>query len=75
MATLTAALDTEFTPAVGEFIAQATGGSANLLRKNSIGAQFAPAGQINGAVTVGNPVAGAVYKFSAPAGVTVQADQ
>ena len=75
MATLTAALDTDFTPAAGDFIAQATGGTANLLRKNSSGAQFAPVGPINGAVTVDNPVAGAVYKFSAPTGVTVQADQ
>lgn len=75
MATLTTALNAEFTPAAGDFIAQATGGTANLLRKNSSGAQFAPVGQINGAVNVDNPIAGAVYKFSAPEGVTVQADQ
>lgn len=80
MATLTSALDTDFTPAAGDFIAQATGGSVQLLRKNSSGAAFALVGLIGigtGAVIVSNPVAGAVYRFSTTGGqvVAVQADQ
>lgn len=77
MATLASALDTEFTPAVGDFIAQATGGNASLVRKNSAGAEFAlVTSTLNGAVVVSNPVAGAVYKFTAPSGTPlVQADQ
>jgi hypothetical protein len=75
MATLISALDADFTPAAGDFIAQAAGGQASLLRKNTGPAAFVLVGQISGAVVVSNPVAGAVYRFSAPAGVTVQADQ
>jgi hypothetical protein len=75
MPTLTSAIDTDFTPVVGDFIAQASGGTANLLRKNTGPAPFTLVGTFQGAVVVSNPVAGAVYRFSAPAGVTVQADQ
>jgi hypothetical protein len=76
MATLVSALNTEFTPEVGSFIAQTTGGEASLLRKNSAGAAFAAVGVIEDAVIVDNPVAGAVYKFSASFGAPiVQADQ
>ena len=77
MATLVSALDTEFTPAAGDFIVQATGGQALLQRKNSSGAAFAPVGTIDKAgVIVSNPIAGAVYKLTATIGTpTVQADQ
>jgi len=77
MATLIAALDTDFTPAVGDFIAQVTGGSCQLVRKNTAGAAFALVQSlVNCAVVVSNPVAGAVYRFnSVQTGVTVQADQ
>ena len=76
MATLVSALQTEFTPAAGDFIAQSTGGIASLLRKNSSGAGFAAVGQIDGAMIVSNPVAGAVYKFDTRSGTpVVQADQ
>lgn len=78
MATLTSALDTDFTPAVGDFIAQATGGFAQLLRKNTAGAAWAvAAGNLNGAVIVSNPVTGAVYRFTNSGSTTpiVQADQ
>ena len=77
MAALTTANDTEFTPAAGEFIAQATGAAATLLRKNVSGAAFASAGRIEPgmAYVVSNPVAGAVYKFAADAGATVREDQ
>ena len=77
MATLTAALNTEFTPAVGDFNAQASGGIAVLQRKQTAGAAFSEAGRLhNAAVVVSNPVAGAVFRFvGATAGVVVQADQ
>lgn len=77
MATLVNALNAEFTPAVGTFIAQVTGGTADLMRKDTSGAAFAKVGQItNQAVNVTNPVAGAVYKFvSAAENPVVQADQ
>lgn len=77
MTTLTTALNTEFTPAVGEFNAQASGGIAVLQRKQTAGAAFSEAGRIhNAAVVVSNPVAGAVFRFvSESAGVVVQADQ
>lgn len=77
MATLVSALATEFTPSAGEFIIQVTGGVAQLMRKNSSGAEFAAiSDQLQGGYTVSNPVAGAVYKFSAFSGSPiVQADQ
>ena len=72
----TTALDTEFTPAVGEFIAQATVADAVLLRKGASAAAFVYAGTIlkDTAVNVSNPIAGAVYKFAAGSGATVRAD-
>ncbi len=78
MATLTTALETEFTPASGEFNAQVTSGDVYLYRKQTAGAAWAIAGALqNGsAVTVSNPVAGAIYKFvSRSGGPIVQADQ
>lgn len=76
MATLTTALDTDFTPAVGDFNVQATGGVATLRRKNSSGAAFAPVGKVEGAGIVNNPIAGAVYQFTTFSGTpVVQADQ
>lgn len=77
MATLTTALETEFTPAAGDFIVQATGRPVALMRKNTSGAAFAQVTAIdNQALIVSNPIAGAVYKF-VPSGmpVAVQADQ
>lgn len=78
MAALTTALDTEFTPAVGDFIVQVTAGPANLLRKNAAGADFAVVQALaaGSAVVVSNPVAGAVYMFTALVGTpSVRADQ
>lgn len=77
MATLVSALTTEFTPAAGDFVAQASGGAAQLQRKQTGGAAFVGIGLIhNDGVIVSNPVAGAVYKFVAVIGTpTVQADQ
>ena len=79
MATLTTALDTEFTPAVGDFIVQCTGSPANLLRKNVTGlTDFAVVGTLmpGAASIVSNPVAGAVYKFTAVSGTpSVSANQ
>lgn len=76
MATLTTALDAEFTPAVGDFNVQATGGVATLMRKNTAGAAFGPVGKVDGAHVVENAVAGAVYKFVSFTGTpVVQADQ
>lgn len=64
MATLTTALNTEFTPAVGPFNVQATGGPAILWRKNASGAAFATVGMIDGAARCDNEIAGAVYKLT-----------
>lgn len=76
MATLVSALNTEFTPAAGDFIVQSTNGRAALMRKNTSGAAFAAVGVISEALIVSNPVADAVYKLVAHEGVpTVQADQ
>lgn len=77
MATLVSALDTEFTPAVGDFNVQVSKGVATLLRKNASGAAFAVVQSVvSGAFVCSNPIAGAVYKFSAPDSTTVvQADQ
>jgi hypothetical protein len=78
MATLASALDTPFTPAAGDFIVQATGGTAILERRNTSGAAWAGVGEIVGAQIISNPVAGAQYQFRAGAGLgtpTVQADQ
>lgn len=76
MATLVSALNTEFTPAVGDFIVQSTNGRAALMRKNVSGAGFAAVGVISEAVIVSNPVAAAVYKMMAHEGTpVVQADQ
>lgn len=76
MATLTSALDTDFTPAVGDFNVQATGGVATLMRKNSAPAAFSPVGAVDGAKVVSNPIAGAVYRFVSFSGSpVVQADQ
>ncbi len=78
MASLVSALNTEFTPAAGDFIAQATGGAAILQRKDSSGVAFADVGLVDQAVIVSNPVAGAVFKFITALTYgtpTVQADQ
>lgn len=77
MATIASAVETEFTPAAGDFIAQAIGSPVALMRKNSAGAAFVPVVSMdNQALVVSNPVAGAVYKFVATGRpVTVQADQ
>lgn len=76
MATLVSALETEFTPAAGDFIVQVTNGMANLLRKNTSGAPFSRVDCIGSAVIVDNPVAGAIYKFQSVSGSpAVQADQ
>ena len=76
MASLVSALETEFTPAVGDFNISVTGGTATLLRKNSSGTAYAvvEAG-ITGAKVCSNPIGGAVYKFQSPVAATVQADQ
>lgn len=77
MATLTNTLNAEFTPAVGDFNAQASAGRAILWRKQTASAAFVEVGRLhNNAVIVSNPVAGAVYKFTATdPSVQVQADQ
>lgn len=79
MAALTTALETPFTPAVGDFIVQCTQGVAALQRESAIGAGWTDVGFITGneAPIVSNPVSGARYKF-VQIGVTtavVRADQ
>ena len=85
MASLTTALDTNFTPAVGDFIVQVTGAvPVELQRKNSSGIADAayPPGEVlsPGTYIIKNPVAGAVYRFRMPSGANpaqspVAADQ
>jgi hypothetical protein len=78
MALIASALNTDFTPAIGDFIAQADGGTVMLLRRNAAGAPFAQCGTIapGQAVVVANPVAGAVYRAEATLGSpTFRADQ
>lgn len=80
MPTIASAPNTPFTPVVGSFIAQSTGGPANLERRNTAGAPFCILLRIDSdrAVVVSNPVAGADYQFTAVdpgEPPTVQADQ
>lgn len=83
MALLTSALETEFTPAVGDFNVQCTVGLARLERKNATGAAWAVVGDLEAgdAKIVSNPIADAIYQFVAhePFGDTatpvVRADQ
>lgn len=77
MAALVTALATDFTPAVGDFIIQVTGGSASLVRRNVTGAATATVGVIDSgsAVICSNPIAGAVYQLVSSNGATVRADQ
>lgn len=78
MATLTTALDTAFTPAAGDFVVQATGGNANLFRRNTSGAAWVLVGTLNDniAAIIANPVAGVQYQFTSVNGTpVVQADQ
>lgn len=78
MATLTTALNTAFTPAAGDFVVQATGGTAHLLRRNTSGAAWVLVGALNDTVAaiIANPVAGVQYQFISVNGTpVVQADQ
>ncbi len=79
MATLTTALNTAFTPAVGDFIVQCSSGVAALERRNTAGAAWVSVGIVTGndAPIVSNPVAGASYRFVQVGATTavVQADQ
>lgn len=77
-------LSTVFTPAVGTFTVQATGGVAALERRQVSGAAWAriqpslDGNSRNGnAFNVNNPVAGVEYRFVAVGGTspTVRADQ
>ena len=76
MAALTTTANADFTPAVGDFLAQSTGAPADLVRKNATGAAFAFVGRVEAgaAVIVSNPIAGAIYQLQAT-GATVRADQ
>ena len=78
MTTLVSAVATNFTPSVGTFSVQCTGGDARLDRRQTSGAAWATAGYIyNGqSFVVDNPVGGADYRFTTMAGTpVVQADQ
>lgn len=76
MTLLTNALNTPFTPAVGDFIIQVTGGQAAFLRRGSSSddwTEITPV--VVGGPIVSNPVAGAEYKFVSSQNVTVRAYQ
>ena len=77
-------LETVFTPTVGTFVVQATGGVAVLERRQVSGAAWAriqptlDSNSRNGnAFNVNNPIAGVEYRFIAIGGTTptVRADQ
>lgn len=78
MATLATALNTSFTPAVGTFTVQVTGGAVALQRRNTSSVPWVTIGNLvqgQGAV-VDNPVGSTDYKFVATSGTpVVQADQ
>jgi len=87
MATISSSLTTAFTPGAGDFIVQVTGGSVQLQRRNTAGADWAnvpsplnftmsgtsSAVPLNAssAWTVANPVAGAQYRAMLVAGSPV----
>ena len=77
MASLVNSLNTEFTPAVGQFSVQSVGGYSYLWRKNDASAVFTPVEnpRFIGGVVVDNPTAGSVYKILSDQNVTVEADQ
>jgi hypothetical protein len=76
MATIASAINTSFTPAAGDFIASITGGSANLMRRNTSSSPWALVQPFsNGALVISNPVAGADYMFVSNDQAVVQADQ
>ena len=77
MASLVTAVETSFTPSVGDFKVTVTGGYATLQCADN-GSTFGAAG--GNQIAPGNWIAtqtvtGAAWKFSAPSGVTVRADQ
>ncbi len=79
MTTIANSLVTPFTPAIGTFVVQATGGVARLDRRQTAGAAWTVAGTLDASVSqnVDNPVAGVQYQFVAVGNSTplVQADQ
>ncbi len=78
MATLTSTLTTAFTPAVGDFNVQVTGGAASLQRRNTSGAAWAQVDVLlNRAAIVSNPIAAADFRFVQVGAevAVVQADQ
>lgn len=78
MAVISSALNTDFTPALGDFIATVDGGTVMLMRRNASGQPLAQCGLIRPgeAVIVSNPVAGAVYQALPQSGNPVfRADQ
>jgi hypothetical protein len=78
MATIASAVNTVFTPAVGSFVAQCTGGQVRIDRRNTSGAAWTTVGFIDfgTSVIVDNPVSGCQYQFTTTSGTpVVQADQ
>lgn len=77
MATIASAVNTAFTPAVGDFRIQVTAGDVVLESRGTAGAPWAPCGpRISGVLVVDNPVGGVDYRFTSASQVTaVQADQ
>lgn len=83
MPTLTAALNTTFTPTKTSFAAQVTGGTCYLERRQTAGAAWAPVLATNGqalmktgAYDITNVAAGSQYRFVAATGnPVVQADE
>jgi len=77
MATLTTTLAAVFTPAVGDFNVQASGGLAYLQRRQTSGAAWVTVGSFqNEGCIVSNPIAAADFRFMSHSSTTVvQADQ
>jgi hypothetical protein len=78
MPQIASAVNTAFTPAVGDFIVQCTGGVVGLQRRGAAAAEWTDVGTItsNDSPIVSNPVAGADYRFVPIVGTpVVRADQ
>lgn len=78
MTTLVSALNTVFTPGTGNFNVQATGGNAQLERRNTSGAAWAVVGPVIAgyAYVVDNSVGSTDYRLTPLSGTpVVQADQ
>lgn len=78
MSTIASAVNTPFTPAIGSFVVQCTGGEARLDRRQTAGAAWTTVVTVGlaNSFIIDNPVADVQYQFFPLNGTpVVQADQ